>query len=239
MVLKRTAPVVIWFVAVSALSCFAADPLVGRWEGTVHIPGNELTLVIDLASDTTGAWTGSVIVPGLDIKGLAVKDLVAKVPDLSFGIKMGAAGGLEATFKGHVNGDGKLTGDFTQAGNTAPVELKQVGPAQVEFPPRSTPLASNVQGEWQGQYELLGYSRQVTLKLFNKGEAAPTAEFVVVGKRVNNLPVDRITQEGTLLTVYSHETGITLEGRLSKDTNEIRGSISQGSMEAPLTLRRK
>jgi|SRR3954469_23683749 hypothetical protein len=238
MVLKRGA-VGIAFLAALTMRCFSADPLVGRWEGPIHVPGNELTLVVDLASDSAGAWTGSVILPGLDIKGLPVKDLVAKGPDLSFAIKSGAAGGLEATFKGHVDADGKMTGEFTEAGNTAPVELKQVGQAQVEFPPRSTPLTSNLQGEWQGQYELLGYSRQVTLKLFSKGEAAPTAEFVVVGKRVNNLPVDRVTQEGAFLTVYSHETGITLEGRFLKDTNEIRGSISQGTLEAPLTLKRK
>jgi hypothetical protein len=239
MVFKRSRAVGIGFVATLAIRCFAAEPLSGRWEGTLRIPGNELILVVDLASDAAGVWSGSIIVPGLDIKGLPVKDLVAKGSDFSFGIKAASAGGLEATFQGHVDGDRNMTGQFTQGGNVAPFQLKQTGQAQVELPPRSTPLAPDMQGEWQGEYELFGYPRHVTVKLSGKGQAGATAEFVVVGKRVNNLPVDRVTQEGTLLTVYSHETGITLEGRFLKETNEIRGTVSQGPIEVPITLKRK
>jgi hypothetical protein len=116
--------------------------------------------------------------------------------------------------------------------------LKQTGPAQVEFPLRSTAIAKEFEGEWHGEYEMLGYSRKVTLKLTNNAAGEGAAELVIVGKRVNNLPVDRVVQEGSLITVLSHETGITFEGKRLAENGEVRGVVSQGPMEAPLTLRR-
>jgi len=173
------------------------------------------------------------------MKGLPLKDIVVKGEEATFATKVVPGRGLEATFKGHLGGNGSLTGDFVQGGNTAPFELKQIGPAQVELPPRSTGLSKELEGEWQGEFQLFGYPRKVTLKLTNNGDRVGAAEFVVVGKRVNNLPVDLVTQEGSLLTVHSHETGITFEGRFRKDANEIRGMFSQGPVEMPLILHRK
>ena len=222
----------------AVLPCFAAEPLAGRWEGAIQIPGNELTLVVDLASDKSGAWNGSAILPGLNIKGLPLQDLSIKGSEATFAIKGGSGLPIEATCKGRLS-DGTLTGDFTQGGRTAPFQLKQTGPPQVEVAPRSTAITSDLAGEWNGQYELFGYPRKVTLKLANNDDKGATAEFVVVGKKVNNLPVDLITQENDLISVYSHEAGISIEGRFYKETNEIRGSWVQGPIEVPLTLKRK
>jgi hypothetical protein len=221
------------------LRCIAAEPLTGRWEGAVHIPGEDLALVIDFSADKTGAWTGSIIMPGLNTKGLPLKDIVLKGSDATFAVKSSAIRGFEATFKGHLDGGGKLTGDFTQRGNTAPFELKQIGPPQVEVPPHSTPIAKAFEGEWLGEFQLLGYPRKVTLKLTNNSEHGAAAEFIVVGKRVNNLPVDLIIQDGNLLSIKSSETGITFEGQFRKDTGEIRGTFSQGPVEVPFSLHRK
>lgn len=216
----------------------AAESLAGRWEGSIQIPGNEFTLVVDLASDKAGAWTGSVIVPELHIKGLPLQDLSIKGSEATFAIKGGSALPFEANCKGRLR-EGALTGDFTQGGRTAPFRLKQTGPPQVEVAPRSTVVTSGLEGEWYGEYELFGYMRKVTLKLTNNADKGATAEFVVVGKKVNNLPVDLVTQENNLISVYSHETGISIEGRFLKETNEIRGSWVQGPIEIPLSLKRK
>jgi hypothetical protein len=221
------------------LSCLAAEPFAGRWEGAVEIPGSELNLVIDLAPDNSGAWAGSVTIPGLGAKGLPLTDILIKGSDATFAIKTGPIRGLEATFKAQLITNSRLTGEFRQGGNTAPFELKQIGPPQVEQPPRSTTINKEIEGEWVGEFQLFGYPRKVSLKLTNNAEHGATAEFVVVGKRVNNLPVDLVTQEGNLLSIHSHETGITFEGRFLKETGEIRGSFSQGPIEVPLVLHRK
>jgi len=194
--------------------------------------------VVDLAPDTAGAWNGSIIIPGLGAKGLPLKDVVIKGSDATFEIKSGTGRGLEATFKAHLDGSNTLTGNFVQGGNTAPFQLKRAGLAQVEFPLRSTAIGKDFEGEWHGEYEMLGYSRKVTLKLTNNAAGEGAAELVIVGKRVNNLPVDRVVQEGSLITVLSHETGITFEGKRLAENGEVRGVVSQGPMEAPLTLRR-
>ncbi|HEY4284400.1 MAG TPA: hypothetical protein VGM62_15160 [Chthoniobacterales bacterium] len=217
----------------------AAEPLAGRWEGSVQIPGNELNVVIDLSPDSNNAWVGSIIIPGLGIKGLSLKDIVVKGPDATFSTKGVAGRGLDATFKVHLNGSGTLAGDFVQGGNTAPFQLKQIGPPQVDLPPRSTVVSKELEGEWVGEYQLLGYGRKVSLKLTNNDKQIAAAEFIVVGKRVNNLPVDLVTQEGSLLNIYSHETGITFEGRFRTSGGEIHGTIVQGPFEAPLVLHRK
>jgi len=51
--------IAIFMVAV-ALSCRAEDMISGRWEGNARIPGDELTVVLDIAQDS-GAWVGSII----------------------------------------------------------------------------------------------------------------------------------------------------------------------------------
>jgi hypothetical protein len=222
------------FVFASALICRAEDKASGRWEGAVQIPGRELEVVVDLAKAEDGLWKGSIIIPGLNLAGTQLADIAAQDSDVSFGIKTGR--GLDAAFKGHFNADGTLSGDFIQAGNRAAFTLKKIGTPQVEAPLRSTPVTKEIEGEWKGEYQIFRTPRHVTLKLTNGAENSATAEFVVIGKKVNNLPVDLVTQEGDLITIESNQTGIGYEGRFNKEANEIKGTFMQGPIELPLVL---
>ena len=76
------------------------------------------------------------------------------------------------------------------------------------------------------------------MKFANRGAEGAALEFVIVGKKVNNVPVSLVRQEEDFLTVRSEEFGISFEGRFVKETGEIKGTISQGPMEAPLLLQR-
>jgi hypothetical protein len=227
---------VLTFFFAFALIAYADEAATGRWEGSVQIPGRELKLIVDLSKNSDGGWIGSIIVPGLAIKGVALTDIAVKNSETSFVMKSGGAQGLEASFKARLNADGTLAGDFVQAGNRAPLRLTKIGPPQVEVPPKSTAVAKELEGEWKGEYELLGYPRKVTVKLKNRGADGATAEFVVVGRKTNNLPINLITQEGEMLTIDSHETGISYEGHFLK--GEIDGTLLQGPLEIPLVLRR-
>jgi len=211
----------------------------GRWEGTVQIPGRPLEVIVDLAAKSDkGEWQGSITIPGLGIKGAPLSDIALNGDSVAFSIKSALAEQRTgpAKFNGRFVGEGKLTGDFLQAGNTARFALDRTGPAQVEVPPRSTAIAKEIEGEWKGGYELLGYPRKVTIKLQNRGPEGATAEFVIVGRKENKLPVDRVVQQGEFVTVDSHETGLSFEGRARK--GEIQGTIFQGPLEIPVTLRR-
>jgi hypothetical protein len=219
------------FIVAAALTSRAEDLISGRWEGNARIPGEELTVVLDLAQDN-GAWVGSIIIPGLGVKGTQLTDITVEPPDVSFGVK--GPLGIKLNLR-LLDANQKLAGNFEQAGNRAPASLQKTGPPQVEYPPRNTPVAKELEGEWKGDYEMLGYTRHVSIKFANHPDGA-TADFVIVGRKHNVLPVDLLTQEGDLVTVDSHEIGFTFEGRLRD--GKLTGAIRQGAMETPLVLLR-
>jgi hypothetical protein len=215
----------------AGLACRADDLISGRWEGNARIPGDELTVVLDLAQDN-GAWVGSIIIPGLGVKGTQLTDIKVELPDVNFGVK--GPLGIKLNLR-LLDANKKLAGNFEQAGNRAPATLQKTGPPQVEYPPRSTPVAKELEGEWKGDYEMLGYTRHVSIKFANRPNGA-TADFVIAGRKHNVLPVDLITQEGDLVTVDSHEMGFSFEGRLRD--GKLTGAIRQSAMETPLILLR-
>ena len=219
--------VLILIVAV-ALTSRAEDVISGRWEGTAQIPDNELSVVIDLAQEN-GAWVGSIIIPGLGIKGVSLNDIRVQPPDVNFAVK----GGPGIELKLRLDANNKLAGNLEQAGNRAPTTLQKTGPPQVEYPPRNTPVAKELEGEWKGDYEMLGNTRHVSIKFANHPDGA-TADFVIVGRKHNVLPVDLVTQESDLVTVDSHEMGFSFEGRLRN--GKLTGAIRQAAIETPLVL---
>lgn len=222
----------------SVATLLADPPASGRWEGTIAIPGQDLSVVVDLAQDSSGRWQGSVIIPPMRISGAAVTDISVDASKVSFAIKSALAEQRAgpAKFNGQFATDGTLAGDFTQGGNTAQFRLKKTGPSQVAQSPHSTAIAKELEGEWQGGYELLGYPRKVTLKLQNRGDEGATAEWVIVGRKTNNLPVSLVRQENQYLMVDSADTGLSFEGRAGKDG--IKGIITQGPMEIPVLMKR-
>jgi hypothetical protein len=224
----------------SALLCEAAENLAGRWEGSVQILGGGFNLIVDLDQSGGKDWTGSIIIPGLGVKGAPLTEISVNDAGISFAIK-GALGGERvgpASLRAHLNEGGQLTGDFLQAGNKAPFVLQKTGPPQVERPRQSTAISKDLEGEWKGDYEMGGYPRHVTLALANRGPGAVIAQLVVVGKHTTNAPIDLVMEEGNFLTIESHDTGITYEGRFRKEAGEIKGTFTLGPFEMPLVLRR-
>jgi len=219
-------------IVASAMPCWAEDAISGRWEGTARIPDDDMTVVVDLAQEN-GAWVGSIIIPGLGVKGTPLTDIKVEASDVKFTVK--GPLGIQMNLRLLPPPDNKLAGNFEQAGNRAPVTLQKTGPPQVEYPLRSTPVAKELEGEWKGDYEMLGYTRHVSIKFANHPDGA-TADFVVVGRKHNVLPVDLVTQEGDLVTVDSHEMGFSFEGRLRD--GKLTGAVQQGAIETPLVLMR-
>jgi len=229
-----------FFILTSALACSAADNAAGRWEGSIKIPGQELAAIIDLEQPQGKDWIGSIIIPGLDVKGASLTDIAVADAGISFTIKGALASERtgQSKFQAHLSGADQLSGDFLAAGNTAPFSLKKTGPPQVELPRQSTEVSRDLEGEWKGDFELNGYPRHVTLTLRNQPSGGASAQLVIVGKRTTNAPIDLVTDEKGFLTIESHEIGITYEGRLKKETGEIKGMFTLGPFELPSILRR-
>src|SRR5579863_1918378 len=230
--------VAVALVALSTADANAAPSAAGRWQGVVQIPGLPLHATIDLDQDRSGAWTGSIVVPELAIKNVALTDITPRDGALTFAIKGALAGPQEppATFEARFDSDDVMSGTFTQAGNLAPFALRRTGAAQVDLPPRSTPVAKEMEGKWIGDYELMGYPRHVSVTFANHGADPATVEWVIVGKKVNNLPVDFVRRDADFVRIESHEFGINFEGRLRG--GELDGTYEQGPVELPLVLKR-
>ncbi len=224
----------------SALACSAAPSPEGRWEGVIRIPGNPQPMVVDLAEGVAGAWTGSIILSGLGIKGEPLANIVVTDVDVAFDISaaLGDSKAGPAHFTARRMAVDGIAGDMRQAGNVAPFSLARIGPAQVELPARSTPVGLDLESPWSGQFELGGYPRRVTITLENHANAGATGTFVIVGKRTTDLPVDLVTQDGDILRVESLVNRVTFEGRVFKQTGEIKGTIDLGTIEVPVVLRR-
>jgi hypothetical protein len=225
------------FLVLASVAWFRADDkIAGRWEGSAKIPGEDLKLIVDLAPADAGKWNGSLNIPSLQLRGAFLDGISINGSDITFAVKTALADQHlgPAKFRGQLSPDGKISGDFIQAGNTAPFTLSKTGPPQVETPPHSTSIKPEWEGTWKGTYEALGYSRSVTLKLMNRGADGAGAEWEIIGKRTNKLLVDLVVQNGAFVTVDSHETGLSFEGSLQN--NEIKGTITQGPFESAVTL---
>src|SRR5262245_53484936 len=116
------------FLCLSA-SAFA-DELAGRWEGSIQIPDRELNLIVDLDRPSGKDGAGSVIIPGLGVNGAALADVAVRGSTLSFTIKGGLANERTGPtrLEGKLTSDGTLTGNFSQAKNSAPFVLRKTGP---------------------------------------------------------------------------------------------------------------
>ncbi len=208
----------------------AGEDLSGRWIGSVRIPDLTLPLVVDLARDNAGDWVGSAILPGRGVKGAEIREIRVQGETVTFAIPR-ALGGI--TLQGRVAGD-SLAGEMTQAGHRAPFELHREGKPQIDPPRRSTAIRKDMEGEWKGQYELMGAPRQVTLRL-SQENGVGKANLVIVGRRVNQVPVDRVILDGELLLLESDSMRILMEMRL-QNGGSLGGMFTQGPYEAAVTL---
>jgi hypothetical protein len=219
---------------------FAAPSLDGRWQGSISLPGGDVACTLDLDHDGGGMWIGSVTFPEWNVRGASLEKIEVEGDQASFAIarQLGGPGDAKAGFEAKLAPDGSMTGEFTQAGNKARFALRKTGAAEVELPPSSTPVPADLVGPWTGDFiGIGGYARHVTLTLKQAEGGAGGAEFIVVGKQRNDLPVDLVTFGEQVLRVESGATGTAFEGRYANGA--IDGNFELGAFEFPLVLKRQ
>jgi hypothetical protein len=207
----------------------------------VKIPGRDMSIVLDLAKDSSGDWRGSMIMPGFDVKGAPLENLKVAGDDITFdaGDALGAEPYGPAKFAARTDASGAMSGELTQSGNTARFTLKRTGAAQVELAARSTAVSRETEGRWIGEYEMGGYPRHVTVDIANRPGAPANVDFVVVGKATTKLPIDFVSEEEGLLRIRCSAYRINFEGRLDARKEKIVGTFENGPFELPLVLRRE
>jgi hypothetical protein len=227
-------PRLVWPLLVLPLA--AGAQTAGRWEGSVQVPGAPQPIVIDF-----DGRAGAVTLPGRGTSGAPLRDVQATdrrlAASLTAAIAAFGAPTAAPAIELERQPDGRLSGTFRQGGQAAPVVLTRTGDAQVPAPRVSTALGREYAGVWKGRYELFGYPRDVTLTLKDGPPAPGNAKLVIVGRRHNDIPIDRVVQGPTLVSFESHDAGMTVEGRLVD--GRLDALLLQGALEIPLMLRRE
>lgn len=94
----------------------------GRWAGAITLPSAELKIVVSL-DERAGAWSGTIDIPAQNISAMAIGDVRIAGFDVAFVLP--AVPGSPA-FKGTLSADGAtIAGNFTQAGQAFPFQLKR------------------------------------------------------------------------------------------------------------------
>jgi len=207
----------------------------GHWEGVIHAPNGELNIIVDLAKNDKGDWTGTIAVPAQNVKGLPLEPISVKDSKLRFTIK-GVPG--EQTFEGPLSADGKsIDGTFTAGGTSIPAKITRTGEAKFEAPAKSTPIAKDLEGDWEGALEVNGTTLHLKLHLANGPDGA-TGTFVSVDQGGAEFAASAITQKEAHLKVEVAIISGGFEGDVSADRKQIAGTWSQGPGQLPLTFKR-
>jgi CubicO group peptidase (beta-lactamase class C family) len=125
----RLAAMVLVLATAARPAAAAADASpAGRWEGSIALPGMELGVTVELATDERGGWSGKIDIPAQGARGLALGALEVAPPRIRFGIQ-GIPG--EPTFDGQLAEDGNtISGTFHQSGQSFPFRPSRARPAQ-------------------------------------------------------------------------------------------------------------
>ncbi|MDD8031473.1 MAG: serine hydrolase [Acidobacteriota bacterium] len=97
--------------------------IIGHWEGAIELPGMKLEVLVDFKLSAEKQLEGTVSIPIQKAKDLPLADIKLSGYEISFAIA-GVPG--NPVFQGKLNESGqKISGDFTQSGQTFPFNLNK------------------------------------------------------------------------------------------------------------------
>jgi hypothetical protein len=205
----------------------------GHWEGAIQIPGQELKIEVDLAG-AGEKWDGRITIPAQNLKAFPLSSIAIKGDTISFAMR-GIPG--DPTFTGTLSKDSKtLAGDFTQGGASIPFALTRTGDAKIEPLPKSTPIAVDLEGSWQGTLDVGGKTLRLALKLSNQPGGAATGTMTSLDQGAAEIPIAAVIQTGAQVRLLVQAVAGVYEGQL-KD-GQLTGTWTQGPNTWPLVFKR-
>lgn len=231
-----------WLVALSLITAVTLHAQTvdasGHWEGVIRTPQMDVVIAVDLTKRAQ-ALVGTFDNPARKVRAFPLSNVAVDDTAVTFEIR--ASGG--GVFRGTVGADAKsIQGTFATQGPDGnplelPFELTRTGEARVETTPKSAAVGKELEGTWTGTLEVEGKARQIDLKLTNHADG--TATGAVISEDGVEIPIARIAQAGTRVTLEVTRIGGSYEGTLDAAGPELSGTWTQGSFVAPLTFRRR
>ena len=115
--LFKTILVIMIIVGGGLTISYAEDRVAGHWAGQIEIPGQPITVKVDLAISDTD-WSGTIDIPTQGAKGLPLSEIHVVEEDDSVRVKFSIRGVPgNPTFDGKLK-DGAISGRFSQGGAT-------------------------------------------------------------------------------------------------------------------------
>ena len=129
---------VVMTIIVSLSVSHAEDRVVGHWEGQIDIPGQPITVKVDLTINDSD-WSGTIDIPTQGAKGLPLSDIHVEENDEGVHVKFSIRGiPGNPTFDGQLQ-DGAISGTFTQGGATFGFQLSRESVKGPERPQEPKP----------------------------------------------------------------------------------------------------
>jgi hypothetical protein len=206
----------------------AVDPS-GHWEGSIQIPGREVSFEVDLARNGTGELSGTINSLA-ENKPVPLRTVVVDGKSVSFNARR------DQPFKGVLSADGNsMSGDATLSGYDLPFSLSRKGDARMAAPPRSAPIGKELEGTWSGTLDINGTSLRLVLALANQADSTATARLISLDEGELEVPL-AITQEASSVALV----GVigSFAGALNAEGTELAGTLTEGPATLPLTFRR-
>lgn len=127
---------IIMAIVVSLSVSYADSRITGHWEGQIDIPGQPITVKVDLTVNDSD-WSGTIDIPTQGAKGLPLSDIHVVEEDEGVHVKFSIRGiPGNPTFDGKLQ-DGAISGRFSQGGATFGFQLSREsvkGPARPQEP---------------------------------------------------------------------------------------------------------
>jgi hypothetical protein len=220
---------------IPALSAQSATGGSGHWEGTIQLPDTKLDVAVDLA-DQGGKWIGAISVPAQKLNGFPLADIAVQGTSVRFAMK-GVPG--DPAFRGTLSADGQsIAGDFSQGSASFPFALKRAGEAKIEAPEKSTQIAKELTGTWEGTLEAGEKKFRLALKLLNGPDGTGAGTLVSVDQGGAEFPITTIVQSGSDLRVDVKTVNGSYDGQVSQGYDQLDGKWTQHGATFPLTFRR-
>lgn len=217
----------------------------GHWEGTIQFPNKQVKLSVDLAQNDKGAWIGTMAFPEQKIDFIELMNIVVKDESVSFKSMRWLVG-----IEGDLSPDGQsIKGDFLSAALRTvpvPVELRRISGPRVNAAAKSTPIAKELEGTWEGIAKLgaswenddprAGSSVAVRLKLAG-GPGGLAVGALTKAAAEGDVPLSVVAQKGSSVRLELPSEGAVFVGELRG--GELVGDWSQFDADpVPLTLKR-
>ena len=93
-------------------------------------------------------------------------------------------------------------------------------------------------GTWLGVLEAGGFKLRLVLKVTANADGKLAAKLDSLDQGANDLPIESITFEGGIVRFSAPNLGLSYEGKLNSENNEIVGELKQGPGTYPLTFKR-